>query len=130
MASRHEHRRDLDAVIGAWTAERDAHWVMNRLQRAGVPAGVVMNERDALEDRQHSARGFWQEIDHPETGTQRNVGPLWRATGTEPAASRPAPLLGEHNDYVYREVLGYSDAEYEALRAAGHVGTEYDPSIP
>lgn len=39
-------------------------------------------------------------------------------------------MFGEHNEYVYREVLGYSDDEIEALRAAGHIATEYDPSVP
>jgi hypothetical protein len=44
---------------------------------------------------------------------------------------RQAPVaLGEHNEYVYRELLGVSDAEYERLRAAGHISMDFDPSIP
>jgi len=38
--------------------------------------------------------------------------------------------FGEHNDYVYRDVLKVSDAEYAALKAAGHIATQYDPSVP
>ena len=129
MASRHAHRHDLDPLIVEWTAERDAYWVMNRLQRAGVPAGVVQTEADALEDRQLASTGFWQEIAHPEAGTHRHVGPLWRASATPYQPARPAPLLGEHNAYVYRDLLGFSEAEYRRFEAAGHIGTEYDAGI-
>jgi crotonobetainyl-CoA:carnitine CoA-transferase CaiB-like acyl-CoA transferase len=130
MASRHANRRELDAEIAAWTSGVDAYWVMHRLQQAGVPAGVVMNEADAFEDRQHDARGFFQEIAHPEAGTHQHVGRVWRAGGTPPTAARHAPLLGQDNDYVYRELLGFSDAEYARFEQLGHIGTEYEPSIP
>jgi hypothetical protein len=39
-------------------------------------------------------------------------------------------MFGEHNDYVYREVLQVSDEEFEALKAGGHIATEYDASVP
>ena len=129
MESRHEHRDALDARIAEWTAIKDAYWVMERLQIEGVAAGVAMHERDALENRQHGARDFWRTITHPEAGTQRHVAPLWKTTGNNPPPARHAPRLGEDNDYVYKEVMGYSDAEYAEFEQAGHVGMDYDPSV-
>jgi len=38
-------------------------------------------------------------------------------------------LLGEHNDYVYRELLGIGDEEYERLRASGHITDTYDANL-
>ena len=130
MESRHAHRSELDAIIARWTAQRDAHWVMRRLQSEGVPAGVAMNEPDLLYDPQHDARGFFQEIESPETGTQRYVGRAWRASKTPEPAWRPPPRLGEHNEYVYRELLGVSVEEYSRLEELGHIGVDFAASIP
>ena len=130
MESRHEHRDALDARIAEWTVTKDAYWVMERLQFEGIPAGVAMHERDVLENRQHEARGFWRTISHPEAGTQRHAGPLWSTTGSSPRPARHAPRLGEDNEYVYKDVMGYSDEEYAAFDEAGHIGMDYDPSVP
>ncbi len=130
MASRHEHRDDLDARIATWTADHDAHWVMERLQAESIPAGLVTNERDILENRQLEARGFWQSLTHPETGTQRYQGPIWQASETPVELRRAAPALGQDNAYVYQEILGFSDDEYRAFEEAGHIGIDYEPHIP
>jgi hypothetical protein len=39
-------------------------------------------------------------------------------------------MLGEHNEYVYKEILGYSDAEYKHFEDTGHAGMDYDASLP
>ncbi|HRC62071.1 MAG: CoA transferase [Dehalococcoidia bacterium] len=130
MPSRHANRRDLDAEISAWTREHDAHWVTQRLQALGVAAGVVLHESELLRDRHLDHRGYWQTIEHPETGVQQNVGRLWRASDTPHPPARHAPMLGQDNDYVYRELLGFSDEEYRAFIESGHIGTEYDASVP
>ncbi|MSQ36136.1 MAG: CoA transferase [Dehalococcoidia bacterium] len=129
MPARYANRRALDPLIEAWTATRDPYWVMQRLQLAGVPCGVVMNEADVYENRHHEARDFYQWVTHPEAGTQRQVGRAWRSSSAPSPAARHAPRLGEDNDYVYRELLGFSDAEYRRFEEAGHIGTDYDPSI-
>jgi crotonobetainyl-CoA:carnitine CoA-transferase CaiB-like acyl-CoA transferase len=130
MPDRHANRRALDAEIAAWTAGRDAHWIMNRLQRAGLPAGAVMTEADIFENRHHNARDFFHAIEHPETGTQLHVGPAWRMRDTPFPTPRHAPRLGEDNEYVYRQLLGFSQEQYRAFEAAGHIGMDYDPSVP
>jgi crotonobetainyl-CoA:carnitine CoA-transferase CaiB-like acyl-CoA transferase len=126
---RYEHRRELDAIIGEWASHRDARWIMQRLQAECVPAGLVMNEADAFEDRHLQARGFFQPITHPETGTQLHVARAWRTSADRPHAPRHAPLLGEDNEYVYKQLLGFSDEEYRHFEEIGHIGMEYDPSV-
>lgn len=129
MAGRLEHRDELDGFIGAWTAERDAYWIAERLQSEGIAAGMVTNERDVLESRHLEARGFWQTLQHPEAGTQRFPGPFWHASETPVELRRHAPRLGEDNDYVYRELLGFTDEEYRHFEDEGHIGMDYDPSV-
>ena len=72
----------------------------------GVAAGMVMFEDDAYDDPQLAARGFFATLTHPECGTHRYPGILWQMSKTPGTIRRPACCLGEHNDYVYRELLG------------------------
>ena len=130
MADRHANRAELDAIIAAWTRPLDPYWIMHRLQGVGIPAGVVMTEADAYGDRQHAARDFFQTIENPDTGIQRQVGRAWQASKSPQRVTRHAPHLGQDNEYVYKEVMGYSDAEYRGFEERGHIGTEYDPDIP
>ena len=130
MESRHEHRDELDARIAEWTAIKDAYWVMERLQIEGIPAGVAMHERDVLENRQHGARDFWRTIT-PSGG--RDAASRRPAVAHHPATTRARPAtpraLGEDNEYVYKEVMGYSDEEYADFERMGHIGMDYDPSV-
>jgi crotonobetainyl-CoA:carnitine CoA-transferase CaiB-like acyl-CoA transferase len=130
-ACRCQNRAELDAVISAWTADRQNAWIVEKLQIAGVPSGMVMNERDALEDRHLHERGFYRTVSHPEAGTHRHVmTPFKSANHPGVGPRRYAPLLGEDNEYVYKQVLGYSDEEYRRLEEQGHIGMDFDPSIP
>jgi crotonobetainyl-CoA:carnitine CoA-transferase CaiB-like acyl-CoA transferase len=48
-----------------------------------------------------------------------------------PATVRQPPVaMGEHNEYVYKQVIGVSDEEYETLKAAGHISMDFDESVP
>ena len=70
--NRYQNRRELDEAISRWTAEQDARETMHRLQAAGVPAGMVMDESDVHADPQVAERNFFQEVTHPEAGTHKN----------------------------------------------------------
>ncbi len=129
--SRYENRAELDAIIGAWTADKHASWIMDRLQTDGVPSGVVMNERDATEDRHLEHRGFFQQVTHPEAGTHKvPMTPFKSMNNPDTGPRRHSPRLGEDNEYIYKSVLGYSDEEYAEFDKKGHIGMDYDPSIP
>jgi benzylsuccinate CoA-transferase BbsF subunit/naphthyl-2-methylsuccinate CoA transferase subunit len=129
--SRYENRAELDALIGEWTVDKQASWIMDKLQLVRVPSGVVMNERDATEDQHLNERGFFRTITHPEAGTHRSaMTPFKSANHPDVGPRRAAPLLGQDNEYVYKTLLGYSDDEYRDLEEQGHIGMDYDPSIP
>jgi crotonobetainyl-CoA:carnitine CoA-transferase CaiB-like acyl-CoA transferase len=116
--SRYVYQDSLDAHIEAWTSGLDPYDVMDMLQAAGVPAGVVQNARDKQEhDPQLSARGFYQRADHPELGCHAFEGLPVRFSRSTWRIRSGAPLLGEHRMAVYRDLLGRSDAELAALAA-------------
>jgi len=110
----------LDAHISDWTRGQDCHDVMHALQMLGVPAGAVQNAQDLNEvDPQIAHRGLFFEMDHPVIGEARFEGEAMKFSRTGPDNWRSAPLLGEDNRYVYRDILGYTDAEIDTLEAEG-----------
>lgn len=118
LAARKAHEEELDAVIAGWTRERTPHEVMKTLQAAGVPAGVVSRLSDLFSDPQLAHRRTWRALPHPELGQFHYVAPPFILAET-PAELRRSPLLGEHNDQVYREILGLTQGEVDALVADG-----------
>ncbi|MFC1532027.1 CaiB/BaiF CoA transferase family protein [Thermodesulfobacteriota bacterium] len=129
ILNRHSHQDELDSIIEEWTIRFEHVEVMNRLQEAGVAAGAVLDDRDAYDDPHLKDRGFFQEITHPDVGTHLYPGLMWKASKTPNAIRTPPVRLGEHNEYVYKELLGVSDEEYEQLKREGHIGTEPAPGV-
>ncbi|MBW2285628.1 MAG: CoA transferase [Deltaproteobacteria bacterium] len=127
VLSRQRHQDELDAVVEEWTSEHENVEVMHRLQEKGVAAGAVLDDRDAYNDPHLKARGFFQEVTHPDVGTHPYPGLMWKASKTPNAIRTPPVCLGEHNEYVYKEILGVSDEEYAQLEQEGHIGTEPAP---
>ena len=128
-ALRLQHHDELDRLITERTSQLGPDEAMTRLQHAGIAAARVLNERDAVEDPHIRARGFWLRTTHIEAGTHLYPGHQWKMQGTPMRANTPAPLLGEHNEYVYKQLLGYSDADIERLTREQHIGADYLPGL-
>ena len=102
----------LDAEISAWTRTQHAEELMERLQSAGVPAGVVQTPEDLRNDPQLAHRGHYWMLDHPTMGHRAYDGPSFRLSETPAELTKAAPLLGEDNEYIYKDIVGMSDDEY------------------
>ena len=119
-AARRAREDEIDALIAAWTADREPAALAGRLQAAGIPAALVATGRDLVEhDEQLAARGFYPVLEHPIAGPVRHEGIVARLTATPGALTRPAPLLGEHTAAVLGELLGLSERDLAELAAAG-----------
>jgi benzylsuccinate CoA-transferase BbsF subunit len=115
-----EHRRELDALVGARTCTWDGRELMRALQAEGIPAGVVQNAKDLLEqDEQLAHRKHWISLEHPEMGRTLYNAPPIRLSRTPAELSRPAPLLGEHTEEVCLDLLGMTRDRFERLQAGG-----------
>jgi crotonobetainyl-CoA:carnitine CoA-transferase CaiB-like acyl-CoA transferase len=118
--SRWEHQDALDAAISGWTRQRDRHEITKLLQDAGVRAGAVQNAEDLNEtDPQLEHRGVFFELDHPVIGEARFEGVPIRFAKMSADNWRSGPLLGEDNEFVFRELLGVSADEYAELASSG-----------
>ena len=127
--ARHVFQDEIDAAITAWTSGRDREGAVARLRVEGVVAGPVLDEADIYSDPHVAARGFMVEVEQAETGRHLYPGMPYRLAGAPLRVERPPVRLGEHNHHVYRELLGVSDDEYQALEENGHIGTDYAPHI-
>ena len=73
-------------------------------------------------------RGFFEVSTHPEAGTHPYYSRPLQFTQTPLHNDRPAPCFGEHNRYVFSELLGLSDEEIAALTRDGIVSEQ--PLVP
>jgi crotonobetainyl-CoA:carnitine CoA-transferase CaiB-like acyl-CoA transferase len=119
-AARKENEAELDQQINAWTADKDAQALMEDLQARGVPAGVVQSAREILDNDEHmKSRGYYAYIEHPEAGLCAHDGPPFVLSKTPGSVRSPAPCLGEHTEYVCKEILGLDDEGIAELMVAG-----------
>ncbi len=114
-----ERKGELDAIILPWFAERTKQEVMEIAQAQRVYITAVQTPGDLVEDPHFKERQYWAEIDHPVTGELTYPGAPFKSEETPWQVRRPAPLLGQHNDEVYRDKLGYSKDDLVKLRERG-----------
>ena len=117
-----DHDR-LDAEITAWTSGRPADAAAAALQAAGVPAAPVMAPADLSADPNLLARDFFRTLPHPEYGQIRVTAPVWRFAGHD-LGVRTAPTFGEHNREILAGLLGYAQADIDALERDGVLADE------
>jgi len=119
LPNRLKNKERLDELIEGWTKEHTAEEVMALLQKNGVAAGVVQSAANLAQDPQLKERGFFIELDHPEMGRKLSDAAPVRLSDTPARYTRPAPLPGQDNDYVYGELLGLSEGEMNKLKEQG-----------
>jgi benzylsuccinate CoA-transferase BbsF subunit len=118
-AARKQHERELDERIARWTRDEEPFTLAERLQAAGVSAGVVQRAQDLFMDPQLAHRQFWRKVDHPEIGTHALHGQSFRISGVAAGPVRSSPLLGEHTHAICREILELSEDEIASYAAQG-----------
>jgi crotonobetainyl-CoA:carnitine CoA-transferase CaiB-like acyl-CoA transferase len=120
---RYREQDELDRKISQWTIEHSNYEIMYSLQDAGIAAGVVLDEKDALDDP-HLKERFFEVVNHPIAGTHPNPGQAFKMSKIPNRIRGPFCVFGSSNEYVYKEVIGVSDEEFEELKAKGHIGNE------
>ncbi len=118
-ASRCEHDVALDILIAEWFRQRDCEDLMNLFERAEVVAGPVLDIRDIVKDPQYIARENIVSVADDDFGSVRMQNVVPRFLGTPGEVRHSGRALGADNHEVYTQMLGLSDAEFEALQAEG-----------
>lgn len=104
----------LHEQMNLWTREHDDRKLTERLQAAGVAAAPVLNVGDLLHDPHYQARKTYIEVDHP-LGFRETIYGSYVKLSHSPVTVRPGPVIGQDNDYVFKEILGLSTERYAEL---------------
>jgi len=108
---------DVDAIheqLAAWVADKDNRELTELLQSHGVAAAPVSSIADLLADPHFKARGTYVEMTHPLGFKETIYGGYVKSDKFE-AAVRPGPMIGQDNDYVFKELLGLPADRYADL---------------
>ena len=124
VLSRIRNQDALDEIISSWTNTHDARELTEELQWAGIAAAAVMTGEDIFNDPHYQERGLLELVDHPSAGMYFLPGVAWKMSATPGAVRWPAPRLGEHNEFVFGELLGMADPDVARLDEEGVTGTE------
>ena len=109
-ANRLQNQDDLDKIISGWTAKQTPIDVMTELQKVNVAATPVYNAEEVYGDPHLRARGVFVALEQPETGERELPGVFAKLSMTPGAVRGREPLLGEHTDWVLKELLAPDDS--------------------
>jgi crotonobetainyl-CoA:carnitine CoA-transferase CaiB-like acyl-CoA transferase len=110
------HREEFLVMFLPWSLEHNKMECIKLGQEAGVLCGPLYNMEELLNDPHFQYRNFWEEIDHPVTGKLTYPGGPIHAKKMPWIIRSPAPLLGEHNEEIYCDRLGYNQEDLVSLK--------------
>jgi crotonobetainyl-CoA:carnitine CoA-transferase CaiB-like acyl-CoA transferase len=117
--TRAEYMDALVPLLTEWTMQYTKDEVFMMCQAARVPAAPCYNSKEILDSEQLAFRKYFVEIDHPVIGKAKYPGAPYKLSLTPWQIKRPAPLLGEHNEEILCNRLGYSKDDLVRMRQTG-----------
>jgi crotonobetainyl-CoA:carnitine CoA-transferase CaiB-like acyl-CoA transferase len=117
-AGRVAHQEEVDVAISRWTATLDSHVVLERLGAASVPSGPIYTVEDMMRDPHFNARGMFETV-RVDGEALKIPAVVPRLQDTPGETLWPGPALGEHNEEILGERLGYTKDEMVRLAAEG-----------
>jgi len=115
--SRWNNRSELDKLIETWTIKHGHYEAMEILQKAGVAAGASLNVEEVCTDPQLNERGFLVDIEYPDKSMIRRLAFPWKLSDSGRGVYTHPPEAGDQNEYVFKKIMGLSDAEIKRLEA-------------
>jgi CoA:oxalate CoA-transferase len=122
MNYRSHHMMDIAPLLDAWIEQHNKKEISEKLASKGVPIGPVNSIKEVMENSQYAFRQYFTEVEHSLAGKYKYSGWPYKMAASPPRVSRPAPLLGEHNEEITRKVLNYAQEEYSELKKSGAFG--------
>ena len=114
---------ELDAAIGAWTAQHPVAEVLEALDKASVPAGRIYTVADIAADPHYQARGMLQAVEMDDGSTLTVPGIVPKLSATPGQHRRNAPQLGQDTDQILAE-MGLTAEQIQSLKARSIVGSK------
>ncbi len=109
----------LGDIIRQWFQNQTKAEAVQKLLAVGLPIGPVQTAEEIFNCPHVDARKLLIDVPDPVLGTVKLVGPVAKMSGNPEPLTRPAPLLGEHNAEILKEILGYTEEEIGKLKVSG-----------
>ncbi len=119
LTARGENEAFVNATVSEWTQQRTVEEVVAASERAGFVASPILDFSEICEEPHFLERESVAQFEHPLHGQMKSYGVGPKFSRTPAKVRHAAPQLGQHNDEVYANALGYSKEKIEQLRAAG-----------
>ena len=117
-----EQAERIQGQLAAFFQTKTKAELAGEARKRGIMLETVNTPIDVLQHPQLEARGFWQQLEHPELGTTITYPARFALLSESPATlGRRAPLVGEHNQEIYRGELGLAEGDLVALKACGAI---------
>jgi benzylsuccinate CoA-transferase BbsF subunit len=130
LEQRKKNENELEKLVTAWTLQHTPAEVEQLLQKAGVPANVVEKPSDIYQDPQIAHRQYFTPLEHSFMGQQKyEAQACFILSKTPRALDKPSPCIGEHNEYVFKELLKMTDDEVADCLIKGGITTEFTEKI-
>ncbi len=114
--TRHDKYDDeIQPVIEKWAGQFKKEELFHICQQAGISGTPVRTSEELFNNEQMRHRGFFKEVDHPKTGRRAYPFAPFQYSDLTKFEPKCAPFIGEHNDDIYKDRLGYSKEELAAL---------------
>jgi len=110
---------EMDALLAPWLMSHTKEEIYNLCREKKIPFAPVRNIKEVVNDPHLKVREYFVEVEHPAAGPLKYPGAPYKLSETPWKIDRPAPLLGEHNEEVYCQRLGYPKEELSQLRRGG-----------
>jgi crotonobetainyl-CoA:carnitine CoA-transferase CaiB-like acyl-CoA transferase len=114
-----ENEPRLRAEMAPWLQHRTADEIQTEGQSRHLLFTKVNTIRDIVENPPFRQRQFFVTADSPSLGRVEYPGPPFRCMGSASISHKAAPMLGEANEMVLCDRLGYAPADLVELRGTG-----------
>ncbi len=120
MANRSDNYLLVKEIVEEWAGKYTAKEAVDIILAAGVPSGPILNMDDITSDEHFmKEREMFVKIDQPGIGEITVTNNPIKLSDTKAEIRRPAPLLGQHNNEIYGELLGLNQEKLEELEKNG-----------
>ena len=116
---RHLYGDEINPRVGEWLQQYEKEGLFHQLQAEAIAAAPVNTAEDVAKSPQLEHRGFFAELDHAEAGKLRYPTMPYKFSKTPWRAEHAAPLLGQHNEFVYCGRLGYNRQDLVRMKGSG-----------
>jgi benzylsuccinate CoA-transferase BbsF subunit len=127
LSQRKKYEDALDALVNHWTLTLSAEEVESILQNSGIPSNIVEKSSDIYLDPQLTSRGYFTTLEHSAMGKQKyEYQACYILSKTPRQIITPSPCIGEHNERVFKDMIGMNDDELAENIIDGSITTEIE----